>query len=94
MSRTGHLNTMLNPLDRKRSMMPINIAKRAVIEITTMVAPMISWRVDQETLLSSCFTSDKKFVILLTITIYFLKPIFQQGRRDSNPQDGIWSLAV
>jgi hypothetical protein len=67
----------------------MNRASIAVRTITTEVDPINSSRVDQETFPSSILTSLIKPVILSSafISIY-------QGRRDLNPQDGIWSLAV
>ena len=47
--------------------MPIKTAIIAVMEITTPVAPIISWRVDQETLPNSVFTSPiNPLVFLIT----------------------------
>ena len=70
-------------------MQKINTARIKVRVMTTVVAPTSSSRVDQETLLSSALNSPKNF---LTALYGFI--VFFQGRRDLNPQDGIWSLAV
>ena len=80
---------MLRILARKESTAKINKASKAVRLITTEVEAINSSRVDQETFPSSTLTSLMKPV---TFESAFIS-IFQ-GRRDLNPQDGIWSLAV
>lgn len=76
----------------------MNSAMKAVSTITTIVDPKTSSRVDQDTFPSSVFTSPKKATIFFTFTSLVPAgaphPAFLQGRRDLNPQDGIWSLAV
>ena len=49
--------------------MPMKTAIIAVIEMTTTVAPIISCRVDQETLLNSALTSPRKFDVFLNMFI-------------------------
>ena len=80
---------MLRILASAESTKNMNRANSAVRVITTEVEAINSSRVDQETFPSSTLTSFMKPVIFESafISIY-------QGRRDLNPQDGIWSLAV
>lgn len=47
----------------------------AVMVITTIVAPIISWRVDHDTLPNSCLTSDKNFTVLFMNFIYAFRPL-------------------
>ena len=57
----------VNSLEKLKSTHPIYTAIIKVTAITTQVAPINSWRVGQETLVSSTLTSTRKRLILPNI---------------------------
>ena len=71
-------------MERDASIIPINIAVIAVTTITKMVASISSWRVDQETLLSSNFTSFKK-ITGFWIKFFILIKSFYSGAAGLEP---------
>ncbi len=78
--------------------MPINAARSEVMLITTTVEPINSWRLDQDTLVNSTFTSLKKLAGFEKI---FIHPgLFEscscvtQERQESNLQSRFWRPLV